>query len=280
MVRPPSAPHADEMTPEEIQRLVRVGAEFGVTRVKLTGGEPLVRDDIEDIVRRIAPHVEVSLTTNGSMLEHRALTLQRAGLARINVSIDSLTPKQFEEIRGGQLAPVLRGVRTALDVGLAPVKINLVVYNHTVGNIPQLIDFVGATEGLRLQLIQFMPEMAWQRPFAVDIQAVRATLEKQADLVVERRLHHRKRYRIKGAWVEIVDPVGNPDFCLACHRVRITHDGHLKGCLNVNSNLVATRGLDDEGVRAAFRKVVAERRPFYTRPSTTQTAPVVAVPVK
>jgi GTP 3',8-cyclase len=271
-VASPSAPHADEMTPAEIERLVRIGSEFGIGRVKLTGGEPLVRPDLEEIVRRIAPYVEVSLTTNGSMLEHRAAGLREAGLARCNVSLDSLAPKEFEDIRGGQLAPVLRGVRAALEAGLRPLKINLVVYRHTVKNIESMIEYVGGTQGLRLQLIQFMPEMAWMRPLAVDIETVRLMLEAQADAVQERRLHHRKRYRIRGAWVEVVDPVNNPDFCMGCQRLRITHDGQLKGCINVNSNRVTTRGLDDDGVRAAFKRAVDLRAPFYRDGRTPEPA--------
>jgi GTP 3',8-cyclase len=277
-VRPPRDPHGDEMTPEHIERLVRVGASFGIRRVKLTGGEPLVRGDLEEIVRRCARHVdEVSLTTNGSMLESRAVGLRAAGLQRCNVSLDSLTPKDFEEIRGGQLAPVLRGVRAALDAGLKPLKINMVVYAHTVKNIEPMIEYVGRTEGLRLQLIQFMPEMAWMRPFTVDIQTVRLMLEAKADAVAERRMHHRKRYRIQGAWVEIVDPVDNPDFCAACQRLRVTADGHLKGCINSNKDLVATVGLDDDGLRQAFGRAVALRRPFYTRPGAT---PLVELPAR
>lgn len=272
-VAPPSAPHGDEMTPDEIERLVRIASEFGVNRVKVTGGEPLVRDDLEEIVRRCAAYAEVSLTTNGSMLEHRAHALKAAGLARCNVSIDSLTPKEFEEIRGGQLAPVLRGVDAALAAGLAPVKVNLVVYRHTVKNIDGLIDYVSGKPGLRLQLIQFMPEMAWMRPYAVDIETVRAMLQAKADVAAERRLHGRKRYRIRGAWVEIVDPVGNRDFCMRCHRLRITSDGKLKGCINVNDNLLATRGLTDDAVRDAFRRAVAQRVPFYKEP-----APAAATP--
>lgn len=275
LVTPPSAPHADEMTPAEVERLVRIGAEFGITKVKLTGGEPLVREDLEDIVRRISSHVEVSLTTNGSMLEHRAQGLKAAGLARCNVSLDSLAPKEFEEIRGGQLAPVLRGVRAALEAGLKPLKINLVVYRNTVKNIDSIIDYVGSTDGLRLQLIQFMPEMAWMKPLAVDIETVRLMLESKADAVQERRLHRRKRYRIQGAWVEIVDPVNNPDFCMGCHRLRITHDGKLKGCINVNSNLVLTRGLDDDGIRAAYRQAVAVRAPFYQGAQTPHPEPIL-----
>lgn len=262
-VSPPNSPHDDEMTPAEIERIVRVANEFGIDSVKLTGGEPLVREDLEEIVERLAPHVDVSLTTNGSMLEHRAASLHAAGLRRANVSLDSLQPSEFEEIRGGRLAPVLRGVRAALEAGIAPVKLNLVVYSQTLKNIDAMIDFVGATDGLRLQLIQFMPEMAWMHPFAVDINTVRLLLEAKADRVVERRMHHRKRYRIRGASVELVDPVGNTEFCMNCHRLRLTHDGHLKGCINRNDNLIPTRGLSGDELREAFRRAVAIRVPYY-----------------
>lgn len=262
-VAPPSAPRSDEMSPQEIERIVRTATEFGVQRVKLTGGEPLVRDDLAEIIRRLAPHVEVSLTTNGSMLEARAADLKAAGLARLNVSVDSLDPREFENIRGGQLAPVLRGVRAALAAGLDPVKLNLVLYRQTLKNIDPMIDFVGATQGLRLQLIQFMPEMAWMKAHVVDIETVRATLEEKADRVAERRMHHRKRYQIRGAWVELVDPVENVEFCMNCHRLRVTHDGKLKGCINRNDNLIPTRGLTDDQLREAFRRAVAIRVPYY-----------------
>lgn len=263
-VKPPNSSHADEMTPEEIQRVVQVAAEAGVTRAKLTGGEPLVRTDLEDIIARISPLVEVSLTTNGSLLAERAQALASAGLRRVNVSIDSLTPKEFEDIRGGQLAPVLRGVDAALAAGLRPLKLNLVVYQHTVKNIDPLIDFAAAHQDVRLQLIQFMPEMAWMKPHAVDMATVRSILEGKADAIAERRLHKRKRYLIRGAWVEIVDPVENPDFCAHCHRLRVTHDGMLKGCLNSNDGLIPTRGLSLEQLRAAFARAVERRVPFYT----------------
>lgn len=263
LVAPPGADHADEMTPQEIERIVRVASEAGVRRVKLTGGEPLVRPDLEEIVARCSPLVEVSLTTNGSMLEHRAGGLAGAGLGRVNVSIDSLQPKEFEEIRGGQLAPVLRGVRAALHAGLRPVKLNMVLYKATLANLDSMIQFVGGTEGLELQLIQFMPEMAWQRPHAVDIQEVRARLSTMAQESIRREMHHRRRYRIGGAWVELVDPVNNAEFCMNCHRVRVTHDGKLKGCINRNDDLVDTRGLDDDGLRDALAGVVSRREPYY-----------------
>jgi GTP 3',8-cyclase len=265
-VSAPTSPAPHEMTVDEVVRIVRVAHGLGVSRVKYTGGEPLVRHDLEDIVRQTSPLVETSLTTNGSMLDHRARDLAEAGLRRVNVSVDSLRPDEFEEIRGGQLAPVLRGVRAALDAGLTPVKLNLVLYKTTLQNLESLIDFVGNVPGLELQLIQFMPEMAFRAATGIDVKAVHERLALMAKTVEQREMHHRRRYLIREAWVELVDPVGNADFCQHCNRVRVTADGKLKGCINVNDNLVPTRGLDDDGIRRALEQIVSVRRPFYGNP--------------
>jgi len=260
----PRAAHGEEMTPAEVERIVSVGREFGIRSVKFTGGEPLVRLDLEEIVARTVRHVaDVSLTTNGSLLESRAESLRDAGLKRVNVSVDSLDPEQFRSIRQGSLAAVLRGIRAAIRVGLTPVKLNLVVFRDTVENIPGMIEYVGATEGLKLQLIQFMPELVPERSWAVDIGEVRRWLESHSTGVLVREMHHRRIYRFDNAEVELVDPVGNTEFCSNCHRVRVTHKGELKGCLNRNDDLVPTRGLSDAALRAAMRSVITTRIPYY-----------------
>ena len=260
----PRAPHGEEMTPAEIERIVRTAREFGIRSVKFTGGEPLVRADLEEIVDRSVEQIpDVSLTTNGSMLETRAESLRDAGLKRVNVSVDSIDPEQFRSIRKGALAPVLRGIREALRVGLKPVKLNMVVFGPTLANIPKMIDFVGETEGLKLQLIQFMPELVTHPEWMVDIEKVKAWLEAHSARRLVREMHHRRVYLFRGAEVELVDPVHNPEFCANCHRIRVTHKGELKGCLNRNDDLIPTRGLEDEALRVAFREVVARRVPYY-----------------
>lgn len=263
-IQRPRAPHPDEMTPIEIERVVRVAHELGVRSLHFTGGEALLRSDLEEIVARSARHVTaLSLTTNGSLLAPRAEALREAGLRRVNVSIDSLDPEAFRSIRGASLKPVLRGIRTALEVGLAPVKLNMVVLRHTLPFIPQMLEFVRAGEGLTLQLIQFMPELVGHEDWMVDIDALKAWLARQADRVEVRHHHNRRIYRLNGARVEVVDPVYNREFCANCHRVRLTPDGRLKGCLNRSDDLVPVRGLDAAGIRTAFRKVVAQRVPYY-----------------
>jgi len=260
----PHAAHGEEMTVREVERIVGVAREFGIRSVKFTGGEPLVREDLEEIIGRTVEQIpDVSLTTNGSMLESRAERLRDAGLKRVNVSVDSIDPEEFRAIRHGSLAPVLRGIQESLRVGLKPVKLNLVVMRRTVDSIPRMIEFVGATEGLKLQLIQFMPELVEHRDWMVDIQMVRQWLEDHASRVLVREMHHRHVYLFRDVEVELVDPVYNADFCSNCHRIRVTHKGELKGCLNRSDDLIPTRGLDDEALREAFRRVITTRVPYY-----------------
>jgi GTP 3',8-cyclase len=145
------------------------------------------------------------------------------------------------------------------------VKINMVLLDETLGELPELVDFVAQRPGLHLQLIEVMPEIRTDMlSRRVDLEKVRSWLRERVAFVEQRSMHHRNVYHLEnGATVELVDPVGNAEFCANCHRVRVTHDGHLKGCLNVLDDLVPTLGLDDDGIRAAIRKVVAERAPYY-----------------
>lgn len=264
-VHSPGDPAPGEMSLDHVLRLARIAHEQGITRFKVTGGEPLVRRDCEAIVAGIASlggEVEVSMTTNGSMLAGRATRLKQAGLRRVNISVHSARPDDFRAVTGGTLAPVLAGVGAALEARLQPVKLNMVVFKPTVAQVPEMVEFVGSREGLQLQLIEFMPELVGHRDWRVDIGAVKRWLEVRADRVEVREMHHRRVYHIGASQVEVVDPVGNEEFCANCHRIRVTSDGSLKGCLNVAST-IPTAGLDDEGLRAAFRQVVAERAPFY-----------------
>src|SRR5208283_2544936 len=112
-------------------------------------------------------------------------------------------------------------------------------------------------------LIQFMPELVHHREWMVDMQSVHRWLEEHSARVLVREMHHRRVYIIHGAEVEVVDPVFNPDFCSHCHRIRVTHQGELKGCLNRKDDRIPTRGLDDLALREAFRQVITTRIPYY-----------------
>jgi len=262
--RGPMEPAESELTTDEVVRFLEVAAEFGVTAAKFTGGEPMLRQDLEEIIARTPASIEPSLTTNGTFLPGRAEALAAAGLHRVNVSQDAMDPRAFAKLtKSGAYDRVLEGVEAALDAGLNPVKLNMVVFEPTAGYVPQMVAHVAENDGLQLQLIEYMPELAGHPEWAIDIDRVHGWLAEQADRVEHREMHHRRRYYIDGGMVEVVDPVGNASFCANCHRVRVTHDGYLKGCLNRNDDLKSLGGRTKAEMRQALRATVAERVPYY-----------------
>ena len=271
--RGPMEPADGEMSADDVVRFLEAVEEFGVRAVKFTGGEPMLRDDLAEIVRRTPDSMEASLTTNGTFLPGRAEGLKAAGLERVNVSQDALDPEAFAEItRSGAYDRVMEGVEAALDAGLAPVKLNMVVFEHTAGYVEDMVEHVAENDGLRLQLIEYMPELTGRPEWNIDIRRVHDWLADIADRVETREMHDRKRYWVggsgnsadeEGGMVEIVDPVENPQFCANCHRVRVTHEGYLKGCLNRNNDLRSMGEMSREEIREAFRETVENRVPYY-----------------
>ena len=268
--RGPMEPADDEMGTDDVVRFLEVVAEFGVGKVKFTGGEPMLREDLEEIVRRAPDGMETSLTTNGTFLPGRAEALCEAGLDRVNVSQDALDPTAFEDVtQSTQYDAVLEGVQAAVDAGLTPVKLNMVVFEQTAGYVPEMVDHVADNEGLQLQLIEYMPELAGRPEWAVDIDRVHGWLEEQADRIEHREMHDRRRYWVPDddgdgeGMVEIVDPVGNEEFCANCHRVRVTHEGYLKGCLNRNDDLKPMGEMTKPDIRETLRETVEDRVPYY-----------------
>ncbi|WP_227132983.1 GTP 3',8-cyclase MoaA [Halorubellus salinus] len=262
--RGPQEPQDDEMTADEVVRFLEVAAEYDVGKVKFTGGEPMLREDLEEIVRRTPDAMETSVTTNGTFLPGRAEGLAAAGVERVNVSQDAVDPEAFAEItQSGAYDRVVEGVDAALDAGLAPVKLNMVVFEGTAGYVPQLVERVADRDGLQLQLIEYMPEIAGNPEWAIDVERVHGWLAEQADRVEHREMHDRKRYFVDGGMVEVVDPVGNEDFCANCHRVRVTHDGKLKGCLNRGDDHRSMGEMTREEIRETFEETVANRVPYY-----------------
>ncbi|RKD94944.1 GTP 3',8-cyclase MoaA [Halopiger aswanensis] len=283
--RGPMDPQDDEMDTDDVVRFLEVAAEFDVDAVKFTGGEPMLRQDLEEIIERTPDQMEVSLTTNGTFLPGRAEALVDAGLERVNVSQDALDPADFAEItKSGAYEKVLEGVDAALEAGLDPVKLNMVVFEHTAGYVPEMVDHVAKHDGLQLQLIEYMPELTGKPEWNIDIERVHNWLAERAVDVEHREMHDRRRYwiaegsvddedvtdvaldaadRSELGMVEIVDPVENPTFCANCHRVRVTHEGYLKGCLNRNDDLKSMGEMSKPEIREAFREVVANRVPYY-----------------
>ncbi|MFB6170562.1 MAG: GTP 3',8-cyclase MoaA [Haloarculaceae archaeon] len=262
--RGPMEPRDNEMSTDDVVRFLEVARAFDVGKVKFTGGEPMLRDDLAEIIERTPDDMETSLTTNGTFLPDRASDLLEAGLDRVNVSQDALDPEAFREVtKSGAYDDVIEGAKAAVDAGLDPVKLNMVVFEATAGYVPEMVDYVAENEGLQLQLIEYMPELAGRPEWAIDIERVHGWLEEQADEVEHREMHDRRRYWIDGGMVEVVDPVENEDFCANCHRVRVTHEGYLKGCLNRNDDLRSMGEMSRAEIREAFREVVHNRVPYY-----------------
>ena len=200
-----------EMTPEEIQRIVAIAASFGLGEVKLTGGEPLIRRDILEIVTKIheTPGVkEVSMTTNGILLPEYAYDLKKAGLARVNVSLDTLKSEIYKQITGvDALKSVTFGIARAKDAGLHPVKVNMVLLKGlNEHEVPEMIDFA-RKNGVILQIIELESpnEDEFYERYHASLDVVERLLKGMAESITVRRMHHRKKYHLRGGGeVEVV----------------------------------------------------------------------------
>jgi len=230
------------MTQEEIGRAVRSLADLGVTRVRLTGGEPLSRPDhgavIEDICS-VDSLREVSITTNGQLLERHAQALRDAGVSRVNVHVDTLRKGRFRLLGGrGDLATVLRGIEVAQRVGLKPVKINVVLMRDL--NSDELIDFCeySATTGITVRFIELMntgPAPDFVRRHFMSAAEARERIAKVYELTprfLKRGASPAQEFLVDGgrAAIGFIASESAP-FCKGCNRLRLTAAGVLKGCL-------------------------------------------------
>jgi cyclic pyranopterin phosphate synthase len=270
----PWLPTPDLLTDAEILRLVGVGvSRLGITTVRLTGGEPLLRKNLEALVAGIAalhPRPSIALTTNGIGLAARAEGLAAAGLDRINISLDTLDPDTFAKMtRRRRLPDVLAGVRAARAAGLLPVKINSVLLRGVNEHeAPDLLRWAMA-EGVQLRFIEQMPldaQHGWRRSEMVTAAEIRTRLGGQVELVEDeqdaatRGSAPAELFRVAGTdyAVGIIASVTQP-FCGACDRVRLTADGQIRNCLfaRTESDLRAPlrEGADDEEI--ARRWVIA-----------------------
>ena len=233
------------LTPAELMRLVRVGVNLGVTEVRLTGGEPLLRPDVVEIVARIAAltrpdggHPEVSMTTNGIGLARLAEPLFDAGLKRVNVSLDTLRPDRFLALtRRDRLTDVLAGLDAAVDAGLAPIKVNSLLMRGV--NDDEAVELVrwAVGEGHELRFIEHMPLDAghtWKRSEMITGAEILAKLGEAFELTAlpGRGAAPAERWLVDGGpgTVGVIASVTMP-FCGACDRLRLTADGQLRNCL-------------------------------------------------
>jgi len=264
------------MSREEIRTLVEIGSKLGIRKVKITGGEPLLRSDITDIVGDISRNLdEVSLVTNGILLSPIARGLKDAGLKRVNISLHSLDRENYRRITGrDQLRAVEEGIDAALANDLKPVKLNVVVLRGmNDSELGGMIDFA-AEKGATLQLIELqrIDGDKWFEDNYLDLSTFEAQLGKEAVSEFERAFQRRRKYVLQRSGrrveVEIVKPMHNSAFCMNCTRLRTTSDGRLKPCLMRNDNLVEfasllRKGAGEGQLSDAFREAICRREPYW-----------------
>ena len=254
---------SDPMSATEIREILRVADKFGIRHVKFTGGEPLLRPDLAGIISSVPAGMESSITTNGILLAGLAADLKAAGLRRVNVSLDSLNHETYRRITGSdRLSEVLEGIDAAIACGLTPIKLNMVILSGiNEAEVDDFLAFVRGRRDLILQLIELMHFSGCSDHG--DLAVLEKDLEKRSKTILTRRMHHRKKYCLDGAEVEVVRPLHNTEFCAFCNRLRVTSDGKLKPCLLRADNHIDIRGKKGAELEELFRKAVALREPFY-----------------
>jgi len=266
----------DEMTADEVYTICKVAKNIGVQKIRLSGGEPLLKKDIVETVQKIGSldFKDISMTTNGILLEKYAEDLKKAGLNRVNVSLDTLDRETYEFItKKDYLEDAKRGILKAIEVGMYPVKINMVIMKDINQNeIKNMFRFC-KENNIVLQLIELIEsENCDDDKFSEDYHYKLDNIEKEladiADEVHERKfMQGRKKYYIDGGEIEVVKPVDNSTFCANCSRLRITPDGKIKPCLLRNDNLVELishirNGESEEQLEKIFLNGINKREPF------------------
>ena len=269
-------PSKDEMTPLEIEKITKIAKDLGVRRVRLSGGEPLIRKDIVDIVDKISQigFKDISITTNGTYLSKYSKDLKDAGLDRVNVSLDTLNKDRYKFLtKKDYLDSVKDGILKAVEVGLSPVKINMVMMKGI--NEDEVWDMFrfSRDNGLILQLIELMESESceddiFSQDYHLNISPIEEEIEKIADDVkVRKDMQNRRKYYIGKGEIEIVKPLDNTNFCSNCTRLRLTPRGQIKPCLLRNDNLIdiigpLRNGASDDELKAIFLDGISKREPF------------------
>lgn len=263
--------HSDILRFEEMVEFVRAVAPLGITRIRVTGGEPLVRKGIPSFIRElrnINGIRDISITTNGSLLAPIAADLKDAGLDRVNISLDTLKPERFRKItRCGRLSDVLRGIECALETGLVPVKLNCVMVRGF--NDDEIGDFIELTRSypIYIRFIELMPlgEKGWSQGKYISAEEIKSSIkERLMPTGAPAGAGPAVYYRVPGAVgaVGFITPISR-HFCDACNRVRLTADGKLKPCLESDLEIDIKKALrekkGEEELRSLFREAIMKK---------------------
>jgi len=260
------------MKPPEIKKVLMLSRKLGITKVKFTGGEPLLRDDILEIIGDACILMDdISVTTNGTFPPDLAVKLREAGLSRINISLDTIDRQRYESITGeDRLSEVLNFIKTCVSTGLFPVKINIVwLADSSHEDLMRTVNRVWML-GAKPQLIQLVDIDDEGRTGFSEIEK---KIANRAVAVKKRTMHRRKIYSLKDQdgnlkEIEVVRPMHNTEFCENCSRIRLTSNGYLKPCLMHNSGLVNILGPMREGAKEnelmeLFKSAIDNRYPYW-----------------
>jgi cyclic pyranopterin phosphate synthase len=262
-------PHEEILTFEEIESIVRVGVKLGVKVVRLTGGEPLLRKGIVELMERLAkvPGLEdLSITTNGYFLSELVKPLKEAGLKRINLSLDTLSEEKFSELTGGfSLKKVMEGLYLSLSAGFTAVKINSVIIRGFNDEECEELAKLSIELPVEVRFIEFMPvgkNSLWDESRVVPIFEIKERVKRLGKLWPAEKVGKGPAavFRFEGAKgkVGFISPLSN-HFCGSCNRLRITADGRLRPCLfsdeeiNLKDYLRGKKGYLEEAFREALR---------------------------
>ena len=259
-------------------RMARVMVSLGITKVRITGGEPLLRKGVIEFVRELAKiqtvsqeQLDIAITTNGHLLAEMAKPLKDAGLNRVTVSMDAVDPDVFAKITRvpGSFHQVLAGVRAARDAGLGPIKVNCVLMRGF--NEDQIVPFgkFAREEGVIVRFIEFMPleeERVWSPEVVVTLDEILSRMEEYRPLleIPHQRSETARRFRFDDGMGEvgIIAPVSHP-FCGHCSRIRITSDGKIRTCLfsvwDHDLHELMRRGASDDELVTFIRDVVSKK---------------------
>ncbi len=270
------------LTFDEIERVIKAFTELGVGRVRLTGGEPLVRKNVAELANRLTalPGLDdLSLSTNATLLEQQAHALKQSGISRINVSLDSLKAERFNQITGGDLQPVLDGLMAAKQAGFSPIKINMVAMKGINDDeFEDMVEFC-LRHDFTLRFIETMPMGATGEDATdhyIDLQTVKQTLSKSFELIpgVMPGGGPARYVQIKNTDLRIgfITPISQ-HFCESCNRVRLSTDGTLYLCLGQDDKLelrpLLRAGISDDELKNVLIQAIGlkpEKHEFNEKP--------------
>lgn len=285
-------PHPEILRYEEITHIIKIATSMGFYKVRLTGGEPLIRSNITLLIERISqiPGIkDLSITTNGVLLAKMAKDLFGAGLRRINISLDTLNPEKYRDITHVDAFPhVWKGIKKALEVGFSPVKINVVALKGF--NEDEILDMARLTFDypISIRFIEYMPlskETINHREYFLPADAIKeklATLGKLQQLPSASLDGPVKRYKISGGLGEIglIAPISHP-FCYRCNRIRLTSDGKLRPCLlsdkEYDIKTPLREGESDAVIKSIIKKAISQKPKGHNYIKLTGQRPMVRI---